>query len=194
VSVEYLAAISTIVSCVIVVVGAFAALRQLRHLRASNEASALQNMIVRWEHPDVRDSMRFVREELPNKLRDPAFIEALWQSPIAPEVRVIIPALNYWESVGSFVLTGGISEKSVMLGYAWLAVDTWSAAAPAIAVLRQTRSPLLYENFEHLAAYATRWLEQRPRTKAKLLRMPPTATPERPASATPERPAPPASR
>lgn len=61
VSVEFLAAISTIVSCVIVVVGAFAALRQLRHLRASNEAPALQNMVIRWEHPDVRDSMRFVR-------------------------------------------------------------------------------------------------------------------------------------
>jgi len=113
-------------------------------------------------------------------MRDPAFIEALWQSSMAPEVRVIIPALNYWESVGSFVLTGGISEKSVMVGYAFLAVDTWSAAAPAIAVLRRTRDPLLYENFEHLAAYATRWLDKRHRTKTKLLRMPPAVTPERP--------------
>ncbi len=181
VSVESLAAISTIVSCVIVVVGAFAALRQLRHLRASNEASALQNMIIRWEHPDVRDSMRFVREELPNKMRDPAFIEALWQTPIPPEVRVIITALNYWESVATFVLTGALSEESVMLGYSWLAVDTWSAAAPAIAVLRGTRDPLLYENFEHLAAYATRHLDKRHRTRSKrLLRMPSLAKPERP--------------
>jgi hypothetical protein len=194
-SVESLAAIGTIVSCVVVVVGAFAAVRQLRHLRASNEASMLQNMIVRWEHPDVRDSMRFVREELPNKMRDPAFVEALWQDRIAGEARAIIPALNYWESVGSFVLSGAISEESVMLGYAWLAVDTWNAAAPAIAVRRCISDPLMFENFEHLAAYATRYLDKRHRTRSKrLLRMPPTAAPERPAPATPVLPEPPASR
>lgn len=179
VSVEFVAAISSIVSSAVVVVGAVAAVRQLRHLRASNEVSALADIVNRYERPDVRESFFFVRSELPNKMRDPAFLEALERNPIAGEARAIIPLLNYWESVGGFVLSGAISEESIMLGFSWALVDTWYAVAPAIEILRRTQDPLVGENFEHLAAFATRWLAKRHRTRSKrLLRMPPQASPE----------------
>lgn len=177
VSVEYVAAISSIVSSAVVVVGAFAAVRQLRHLRASNEVTALQSIIDRFERPDVMESIRFIRGDLPDKMRDPAFVEALAHNPIAGDARAIIPALNFWEGVGSFVLSGAISEESVMLGFSWSVVDTWGAGAPAIIILRRTQDPLIAENFEHLAAFATHWLERRHRTRSKLLRMPPVIPP-----------------
>jgi len=181
VSVEYVAAISSIVSSAVVVVGAFAAVRQLRHLRASNEVTALQSIIDRFERPDVMESIRFIRGELADKMYDPAFVEALAHNPIAGDARAIIPALNFWEGVGSFVLSGAISEESVMLGFSWSVVRTWEAVSPAMVILRRTQDPLISENFEHLAAFATRWLERRHRTRSKrLLRMPPLATPARP--------------
>jgi hypothetical protein len=64
VSVEFLAAISTIVSCVVVVIGAFAALRQLRHLRASNEVAAMENIFNRYESPAVMESILFANRDL----------------------------------------------------------------------------------------------------------------------------------
>lgn len=178
-SVEFVAAISSIVSSAVVVVGAFAAVRQLRHLRASNEVTALQSIIDRFERPDVMESIRFIRGELADRMRDPAFVEALAHNPIAGDARAIIPALNFWEGVGSFVLSGAISEESVMLGFSWSVVRTWEAVSPAMVILRRTQDPLISENFEHLAAFATRWLDKRHRKAPKrLLHMPPPAPPE----------------
>jgi hypothetical protein len=172
VSVEFIAAVGSIISSAVVVVGAFAAVRQLRHLRASNEVSALQNIVNRFQRPEVMESMRFVGAELEDKMRDPVFVEALASNPISGEARAIIPVLNYWESVAGFVLSGAIAEESIMAGFSWAAVDTWRAAAPAIVILRRSQDSTICENFEHLAALAKRWLERRHRTKSKLLRMP----------------------
>lgn len=176
-SVESLAAISSIVTSIVVVVSAFAAVRQLRHLRASNEVVALQNIINRYERQEIIESTYFIRAELADKLRDPAFLEGLG-SPISGEARAMMPALNYWESVGSLVLSGAISAESIMQGFSWPALVTWRSAAPAIAILRRTQDPSVCENFEHLAAFAMRWLDRHHRTKSRLLRMPPPASAE----------------
>jgi hypothetical protein len=193
VGVEYVAAIATILSSIVVIVGAFAAVRQLRHLRASNEVAVLQNVLNRYESSDVMESHRFITGELAERMDDPAFIAALSGSGLSGDARKLNPALDFWESVGAFVRAGAISQESIMYGFSYLAVSYWRLAAPAIDVLRRAQDPSVCEHFEHVAALSTRWLEA-PRSERQkgLLRMPADAAEIRPARTAP--PASPESR
>jgi hypothetical protein len=173
VTAETIGALGSIISSTVIVVGAAAAVRQLRHLRASNEVTALQAIMESSDRADVTESLRFIQRELPEKLRDPAFVAQLAESPIAGEARAILPGVNFWERVGTFVILGAVSERSIMLLYYGPIVNTWAHAAPAFAILRRTQGPTAGENFEHLAVLATRWLEkQHPREARRLRRMP----------------------
>jgi hypothetical protein len=59
---------------------AITAVVQLRHLRASNQISALVTLLEDWKHPDMQAWVHFVRTELPQKTKDPAFMESLLDS------------------------------------------------------------------------------------------------------------------
>ena len=170
---ETIGALGSIISSTVIVVSAVAAVRQLRHLRASNEVTALQGIMESSLLPDVTESLRFIQRELPEKLRDPAFVAKLAENPTAGEARAVLAGFNFWERVGTFVILGAVSERSIMLLYSWPIVNTWAQAAPALAIVRRTQGPTAGENFEHLAVLATRWLEKRhPREARRLLRMP----------------------
>ena len=171
---EAIGAAGSIISSVVVVVGAVAALRQLRHLRASNEVHAMQAIIESANRPAVVESLRFIQRELAERLRNDAFRTQLAENPIAGDARAVLPGLNFWEDVGTYVLIGAVSERSIMLLYSWPIVNTWASAAAAFAVVRATQGPTVGENFEHLAAIATRWNEvEQPRLSRKLRHMPP---------------------
>jgi hypothetical protein len=170
---ESLTAIGSLFSSLVVVVGALAAVRQLRHLRASNEVAALQAIMEQVERPEVEASLQFIQQDLVGKLHDPQFAADLAANPVAGEARRLLHGLNMWESVGMFVLLGSVSKRAIMLEYAWPIVNTWRAAAPAIAVIRRAQGETCGEMFEHLAVLATRWLETGHAAEArKLLRMP----------------------
>jgi len=176
---ELIGAIGSIVSSIVVVVGVIVAIRQLRHLRASNEVAALNGLIERFEKPEVRASLRFIQTSLQERLRDEAFVAALGAHPIGEEARVILPGLYFWEALGAYVRMGAISERSVMRLWSQQVIDGWHHSADAIAAIRATQGAEILNSFEHLAARSTRWLAvDGPRDRSKLERMRPPAAPK----------------
>ena len=56
---------------------AIAAVVQLRHLRASNQITALITILQDWQKPQMQEWVQFVREEMPNRLKDPEYLGSL---------------------------------------------------------------------------------------------------------------------
>jgi hypothetical protein len=178
---ELFGVIGSIVSSIVVVVGVLVAIRQLRHLRASNEVAALNGLIERYDRPEVRASLRFIQTSLEERMRDETFVAALGSNPIGEEARVILPGFYFYESVGAYVRMGAISERAVMMLWSQQIADIWRFSADAIAAIRAAQGPEIMDSFEHMAARSTRWLAvDGPREQSKLERMPPPARSEPP--------------
>ena len=72
-SVELVNTIATLGTFVVIAATAIAAIVQLRHMRGSNQITALNKLRETMETPDFQAASHFVASELPAKLRDPAF-------------------------------------------------------------------------------------------------------------------------
>ena len=69
-SAEWVTAIATAGTFVVIAASAIAALVQLRHMRGSNQIVALTECRETVESPDFREAQRFVSYELPKRLQD----------------------------------------------------------------------------------------------------------------------------
>jgi hypothetical protein len=72
-SLEFVNTFATLGTFVVIAATAIAAIVQLRHMRGSNQITALNELRETMETPDFQAASHFVVTELPAKLRDPAF-------------------------------------------------------------------------------------------------------------------------
>ncbi len=72
-SLELVNTFATLGTFVVIAATAIAAVVQLRHMRGSNQITALNELRETMETPDFQATSHFVGSELPAKLRDPAF-------------------------------------------------------------------------------------------------------------------------
>ena len=141
---------------------AITAVVQLRHLRASNQILALVTLLEDWKRPDMQAWVHFVRNDLPHKTQDPAFMEGLM---VARPDRNIHPELHvcdYYEQVGTFFKYGLLDQQSFMdVGCVTIA-SLYRLAQPCIEKMRIDRGASLYENFEYLAVQGLLWSRGHP--------------------------------
>jgi hypothetical protein len=135
----------------VVAATAIAALRQIRQLRAQNTLAGLLKVLDDWRDPEFQAAWRFVRVELPDKLRDPAFVEDLDNPPIDRVKHRELVLCDWYEQVGSY-MKHRLLDETIMLDVSSSSCNTaWHAVEPVITRLRSTRSNSLYENFEYMA-------------------------------------------
>jgi hypothetical protein len=161
-----LVALNTIfaaLTLVVVAAAAVAALIQLRHLRASNQLNGLLTVLETWQNAQFQEWMEFVRDELPAKRTDPAFMDGLRTLPINRRVHPEMHVCDWYEQVGSYMKNGLLEERSFLDIISSNANEYWALLWPVIAILRERRGPSVYENFEYLAARGRLWNKKFPR-------------------------------
>jgi hypothetical protein len=161
-SIEMINTLAAVGTFVVIAATAIAALIQLRHLRAGNQLQAMLDINDRWNGPELQRVIRYVRYELPDKVKDPGYARSLEEHMRDTERHPEMQLADWWEQIGTMVKHGLIMEDPFLdLGGASV-VGHWNLLTTTIAIVRVNRSPAVFENFEYLAAIGMRWLEQHP--------------------------------
>ena len=160
---EWLTAIGTIGTFVVISASAVAALMQLRHMRATNQLSAITELFEVFESRAFQDARRFVNHELPKLLEDSANRKLALERPIPARFEQARMILGFFENVGTLVKRGIIDAdllcdlwSPVIIG-AWDRLSSWALSSRAAH-----DNVALYENFEYLAVTAQQWMEAHP--------------------------------
>lgn len=141
---------------------AITAVVQLRHLRASNQISALIRLLEDWKQPEFQQWTQFVRRELPARVRDPEFMAGLLELRPDRSVHPELHICDYYEQLGSYFKYSMLDLASFLDVASYTVSDLYRNARPCIDKMRELRGPSLYENFEYLAVQCLIWTKRHP--------------------------------
>ncbi len=160
---EWISAIASLVTMVVIAASAIAALLQLRHMRGSNQIELIANWTEAIEGENFQRAVGFVMRELPALLSDTQRLRTFSWTPIPPELQPVRTVANHFESVGSFVRRGIIEADVACDLWAYLVVHLWEGTLPVLTFVRHADgSDAIWENFEYLAVLSKRWLDKHP--------------------------------
>src|SRR3981081_265672 len=100
---EWVTALATVGTFVVILFSAIAALVQLRHMRSSNQIAPWRGCRETLESPEFNIAQRFVSYELPQRLRDPQEARSIAVLPFAGDYQAISTVANFLASMGLFV-------------------------------------------------------------------------------------------
>jgi hypothetical protein len=143
---------------------AIAAIIQLRHMRSSNQVTALSKLEEMWDDPELIKARRRVSEQLDERLGDPEFRAALRADTSSDElVHCLNSVCNFYETMGVYVKHGLADVDVVCDFWSSIVIQTWSRLSPAIAEVRQSSlGDRVWENFEYMVIVAQRFAEEHP--------------------------------
>lgn len=151
-SAEWVTAIATAGTFVVIAASAIAALIQLRHMRGSNQIVALTECRETMETPEFQRAQQFVSYELAQRLADAEECRRAVKVPFEGEYQAISTVANFFESMGLFVKRGIIDKDTACDVWAGVVLRNWNALVPVITYMRKTLGARsLWENFEYLA-------------------------------------------
>lgn len=144
---EWLTAIGTLGTFIVIAASAVAALMQLRHMRAGNQIVALN---------EVR--------ELPQRLTDPEIRRSLADRTFPAEYQRLRTLANFFEHLGTLVKKHIIDADIAADLWGGVILVNWYALAPIIANRRLAMDqPAVWENFEYLAVLCQKFKERHPK-------------------------------
>lgn len=163
-SLEAWSTVASVGTFVVIAATALAAVLQLRHMRAANKIAQIQAFFTEYEGPELRDAFRFVRTELAERLKDPAFRTEL-RNPEGVD-RVAHPEIsicNFFDQWGLYYRDGVIDRTSFMRVNAGVIDGFWTKLEPVVAITAAVDGGnSAFEQFEYLTVQARRWLAQYP--------------------------------
>lgn len=160
---EWVTALASIGTLIVIGGTALAALIQLRHMRGSNQIVALTECRETLELPEFRAAQRFVSFELPKRFADPVERAKMTHIPFAGDYEALGAVANFFESMGLFVKAGIIDRDIACDFWAYVIGRNWNAMAPITAYVREKAdAPSLWENFEYLAVLAEDFTAKHP--------------------------------
>jgi hypothetical protein len=170
VSAEFLTALASIVTAIVIAATAAAALIQLRHMRSANTLNAMLTLRSTFNEEAFRDATERLRGgAVERALEDPGFQKLLLRQAAdpAPDVahlyRSVMLVLNWYEVFGSLVLQGVISMRDIGDNYASVVDLHWKQTSPATTYIRRNLGDdAFYEMFEYLTVLSRRWLAEHP--------------------------------
>lgn len=159
---EYLTAISALGTFFVIAVSAAAGVRQLRHIRASNQLAGIMRYTEWWESPHIQDAIKYIRDELPARLRDPKYRDELLHPVASRAGHPELVVCDWAEQAGSYVKYGLLDEDQFLdLGSAFVRT-MWERLELVVAMRRIAGGPAMFENFEYLVARAQQFTAKRP--------------------------------
>lgn len=163
-SAEWLTAVATAGTFVVIAASAVAALLQIRHMRSGNAISLLTAYNNEFDTQEFQLAFAYVRSELPDRLKEDAALDSLANAPpFVGEFAAIRTIANFFEDMGAFVLTGLLDRRIVCTLYSENVTSAWRSIAPVAALLRhKLKASSVWENFEYLAVLSEAFIEQYP--------------------------------
>ncbi len=147
----------------VVAATALAAIVQLRHLRASNELTALLSVDRDFHEESLQRALRYVQFELGARMQDAAYRRELSKIGfVDARAHPEMEALNWFNRIGALVKNGLVDERTFLDLFSRLTVHYWQLLEPSIALLRRERGAMQYENFEYIARRARDWIGNHP--------------------------------
>ena len=166
---ELLTAIASVGTFVVITASAVAAIVQLRHMQGSNQILALNEFREAFESAEIvaaRDAL----QEIPLRLKDPTVRRQLERGPLPAWIQTVMPAARLYETLGGYVKHRIVKTEIVCDLWSPVIVTAWDLLAPLIVVMRRTRGPALFENFEMLTVLCQEWNARHPSDYPKGLR------------------------
>lgn len=158
---EWVTALATLGTFVVIAASAVAALLQLRHMRGSNQIVALTECRETLESEAFQDARQFVASILPELLKN-SEIAAKLAAPVFPkELRPAGNVANFFESMGAFVRFNIIDRNIACDLWCGVVLASWEALLPVTRIRRQL-DPGVWENFEYLAVLSKQFVERVP--------------------------------
>jgi len=155
-SAEWMTAIASLLTLVVVAVAAFAALRQISHMHSANQVAALLPLTEKYSSPEMRDSLDYAIGSFRKDLEDPEVRAGVLARPAYGKSRDALPIFNFYESIGALVRAGTLDLFLVLL-YFTTPGEMWEVGEDYIALTRSTRGPEVFENFEALVILQQRY-------------------------------------
>ena len=160
---ELLTALSSIGTFIVIAATAVAAFWQLRHMSGSNSISTLTEAREVLESREFQVARRFVMQELPGLLKDPEVRRQLeFEVPLPDRLQALNSVGNFYEALGSWVRRGVIDKDIVVSLWSSVVVSTWERITPALAIMRRSAGPALWDQFEYLARISQEWTARHP--------------------------------
>ena len=160
---EWLSAIASLLTLIVVAASAAAALIQLRHMRGANQIIALNEIRETFDTDRFRDAIRYVYRELPRLYEDPAARADLVASPLPAQYEPARAVANFFENVGMYVKRGVLDKNFTADMWGGIILTSWIRMAPMIANRRRVQdAPEIWRNFEYLAVICQQFRERHP--------------------------------
>ena len=160
-SAEWVTAIATLGTFVVIAASAFAALLQLRHMRGGNQIVALTECRETLESDAFQEARSFVAHELPQLLKNQETRDRLSEPVFPKELRPAGNVANFFESMGAFVRFDIIDRNIACDLWCGVVLSCWEALRP-VTRIRRVRDPGVWENFEYLAVLSKQFTERMP--------------------------------
>lgn len=154
---EWLTALGTIGTFVVIAASAIAALVQLRHMRRSNQIAGLDEIRAAMESAEFRRALDFMRDDLPKILESPDVTQRIVEKrSLPPELQPIRYLANHFEYIGLVVRSGLVDRDLACELWAGIAYDSWVQLAPITAAVRKGHLGI-WINFEYIAAVSKQY-------------------------------------
>lgn len=160
-SAEWVTAIATAGTFVVIAASALAAVLQLRHTRGSNQIIALTECREKLESDEFQEARAFLSLRVPELMKDPAMERKLEEPFFPAELRPAGYVANFFESMGAFVRYNIIDRRIACDLWCSVVISCWNALLP-ITRVRRKLDPGIWENFEYLAVLSQEFIERYP--------------------------------
>jgi hypothetical protein len=154
-SAEYLTAFASIATFLVIAVTAIVGVIQLRHIHGANQLTGLLHLTEAWRSDALQGANKFIREELPGKLRDPKYRAELMVPDPDRRTHPELMVADMLEQTGSYVKYGMIDgEQFLDLTNSYI-IHMWDSLKEVVLLRRAASGGnSMYENLEYLAVRA----------------------------------------
>lgn len=132
-------------------------------MRGGNQIVALTECRETLESDEFAEAQRWISNELPKVLDDPAQWRRLTESPMPPDLRPANTVANFFESMGAFVQSDILDPELVCAPWSSIIIRAWQRLEPVIMLNRALEDNVsVWENFEFLAVLSQKWIRTHP--------------------------------
>ncbi len=159
---EWVTAASAGLTLLVICITAFAAIRQMSHMRVGNQVALFTAYNTEWDSPEFSKAFAFVRTLRAADLSDDTlrgFVTGTWPG----ELHSIRLVANFFEDMGAFVYAGILSKEIVCALYSANVMEVWESLSPIVYYVRAGRkSAAIWEYFEYLAVASEDYIAAHP--------------------------------
>ena len=154
---EAITAVTGAITTVVLIATVIMARHQVTLLRRSTQLDGLIRILAESDDPAHVASYRFVLDELPGKMQDPAFRQRVIDGETDESIHRYLPILRFFEKVGSFIKFELIDPDAVYCQAGSHAVKAWNALQEVITCDRARGGPGVWDGFETFVNGAMRY-------------------------------------